>query len=115
MAAEGKTISSVSLEGRVFRVPEALRRTAYIKGVDEYNKIYKRSIEDPEGFWAECAEQLHWFKKWDKVVVEDFANAIPWQRAARAGDRPQAIGVQDPVLMAFLLRRVGECLVGVFL
>ena len=44
MAAEGKTISSVSLEGRVFKVPEALKKTAYIKGVDEYNKIYKRSI-----------------------------------------------------------------------
>ena len=84
MAAEGKTISSVSFEGRVFKVPEALKKTAYINGVDEYNKIYKRSIEDPEGFWAECAEQLHWFKKWDKVESSDFKNAkIEWFRGGK--------------------------------
>jgi hypothetical protein len=29
--------------------------------------MYDRSINDPEGFWAEMAEQFHWFKKWDKV------------------------------------------------
>ena len=84
MAAEGKTIASVSLEGRVFKVPETLQKTAYVKGVDEYNKIYKRSIDDPEGFWAECAEQLHWYKKWDKVESSDFKNAkVEWFRGGK--------------------------------
>ncbi len=29
-----------------------------------YNDIYKRSIEDPEGFWSEAAELITWYKKW---------------------------------------------------
>ena len=30
-----------------------------------YDAVYKRSIEDPEGFWAEAAEAVHWYEKWD--------------------------------------------------
>jgi acetyl-CoA synthetase len=48
---------------------------AHIKSFDEYKKLYDRSVSDPEGFWAESAEQIDWFKKWDKVRVVDFANA----------------------------------------
>jgi propionyl-CoA synthetase len=33
-----------------------------------YEEAYRRSIEDPEGFWGEAAEDCHWFKKWDKVL-----------------------------------------------
>jgi acetyl-CoA synthetase len=29
--------------------------------------MYQRSLEDPEGFWGEVAEEFHWFKKWDRV------------------------------------------------
>ena len=43
--------------------------------MDEYKKIYKRSVDDPEGFWGEMAQQLDWYKKWNKVLVEDFAKA----------------------------------------
>lgn len=32
-----------------------------------YEKLYTQSLEDPEGFWAETAEDVHWYKKWDKV------------------------------------------------
>ncbi|MCF8110239.1 MAG: acetate--CoA ligase [Desulfobacteraceae bacterium] len=58
------------------------KKTAYIKGIDEYNQIYRRSIEDPEGFWAEQAEKyLSWEKKWDKVLDYDFSEArIEWFR-----------------------------------
>ena len=84
MAEQSKTISSLSLEGRVFKVPEELKKTAYIKGVDEYKEIYKKSIEDPEGFWAEKAEELHWFKKWDKVQDCDFKDArIEWFKGGK--------------------------------
>ena len=84
MAEQSKTISSLSLEGRVFKVPEELKKTAHIKGVDEYNEIYKKSIEDPEKFWAEKAEELHWFKKWDKVVDCDFKDArIEWFKGGK--------------------------------
>jgi len=29
--------------------------------------MLKRALEDPEGFWGEVAEELYWFKRWDKV------------------------------------------------
>ena len=68
-----KTITSMMAEKRTIYPPDELAKHAYIKSMDEYKEIYQRSIDDPEGFWAEMAEQLDWFKKWDKVMVEDFA------------------------------------------
>jgi acetyl-CoA synthetase len=68
-------ITSMMSEERVFNPPKELSDQAYIKSLDEYREIYKRSIEEPEKFWGELAEQIDWYKKWDKVCVEDFANA----------------------------------------
>ena len=73
--AQQTTISSMMAEKRVFKSPKELAEQAFIKSLDEYKNIYKRSIEDPERFWAEMAEQLDWYKKWDKVLVADFKNA----------------------------------------
>ena len=69
---EAKAITSMMEEKRVFPPPEELSRKAYIKSLKEYKEIYQRSIDDPEGFWGEMAEQLDWYKKWDKVLIEDF-------------------------------------------
>ncbi len=33
-----------------------------------YTDIYSKSMEDPEGFWGEVAEDIHWEKKWDTVL-----------------------------------------------
>ena len=33
-----------------------------------YQAVFERSIQDPNGFWAEAAENVHWHKKWDKVL-----------------------------------------------
>ena len=43
-----------------------------VKSKDEYQRLYERSIGDPEGFWAEMAEDLTWIKKWDRVMNCDF-------------------------------------------
>ena len=67
-----KTITSMMAEKRTIYPPDELAKNAYIKSMDEYKGIYQKSIDDPEGFWAGMAEQLDWFKKWDKVLVEDF-------------------------------------------
>jgi propionyl-CoA synthetase len=40
--------------------------------VSKYDEAFKRSIADPDGFWAEAAEMINWTKKWDKVL--DFSN-----------------------------------------
>ncbi|GAB6274694.1 MAG: acetate--CoA ligase [Peptococcaceae bacterium] len=73
--AEAKAITSMMEETRVFNPPRELVEKAYLKSIDEYKAQWKRSVEDPEGYWAEKAEEmLDWYKKWDKVLVEDFAN-----------------------------------------
>jgi len=72
---EEKGIVSLMGEKRVFPPPKKLSKKAYIKSLDQYKEIYQRSIDDPEGFWGELAEQLDWCKKWDKVLVEDFKEA----------------------------------------
>lgn len=51
---------------------------------DQYEEMYKKSISDPEGFWGEQAERLTWFKKWDKVLEHDFANAkVEWFKGGK--------------------------------
>ncbi len=51
----------------VFNPPAKFTENAWIKSREEYQQMYDRSVQDPEGFWGEVAEQFHWFEKWDKV------------------------------------------------
>jgi acetyl-CoA synthetase len=67
---------SMSLEDRVFDPPKTRFEKAWVKTMDEYKKMYKRSIEDPEGFWADAANDFVWFKKWDKVRDFSFKDNI---------------------------------------
>ncbi|MBA2124162.1 acetate--CoA ligase [bacterium Unc6] len=61
-------------EERIFYPPQELSRKAYIKSMEEYEELYKESIEEPEKFWARQAEEnIIWFKKWDKVMEHDFS------------------------------------------
>ena len=46
--------------------------------VQEYDALYQRSLEDPQGFWAERAEELVWFQKWDKVLDDSNAPFFKW-------------------------------------
>lgn len=68
-------IKSMMEEKRIFPPPKEFSKKANIKSLEEYKKIYQRSIDDPEGFWGEMAQQLDWYKKWNKVLVEDFPKA----------------------------------------
>jgi acetyl-CoA synthetase len=42
-----------------------------IKTFEEYKVAYEQSVEDPEGFWAEVAQQFQWRKPWKKVLSWD--------------------------------------------
>ncbi|MEK6983809.1 MAG: acetate--CoA ligase [Nanoarchaeota archaeon] len=64
-------ITSILKENRIFYPSEELSRNSYIKNMQQYSKLYKKSIENPEAFWAEKAEQLDWYKKWDIVLRND--------------------------------------------
>ena len=61
-------ITSLSREKRVFKPKDSFSKQAHIKSFAEYKKLYKKSIKDPQIFWAKIAEELHWFKKWKKVL-----------------------------------------------
>ena len=69
--------TSVLKEKRVFNPSKRFRQQAHIKSMREYKKIYKKSIENPEKFWAEKSEQLHWFKKW-KTVLKSNGDFFKW-------------------------------------
>ena len=43
-----------------------------------FDKIYQSSIDDPDAFWSEAAEQIHWYKKWDKVLDDSDAPFYRW-------------------------------------
>ena len=65
-------ITSLSTEGRVFQPPSEGKEQAFVKSMEEYEAHYKRSMEDPEGYWGDRAEELlTWDKKWDKVLDAD--------------------------------------------
>jgi acetyl-CoA synthetase len=68
-SATGTNITSVLKESRQFPPPAEFSAHAHIKSVAQYEKLWQRAKDDPEGFWAEQAESLAWFRKWDKVLV----------------------------------------------
>jgi len=70
------SIESLLEEKRIFDPPREFSNKAYIKSFEEYKQIYERSISDPESFWTQQAQQLEWFKKWDKVHYWDAQKAI---------------------------------------
>ncbi len=80
MAGNEDKIESLLKAGKTFTPPAEGRDQAWIKSMDEYHAAYKRSMEDPEGFWAERAEELvTWDKKWDSVLEWDFTKPdIKW-------------------------------------
>ena len=69
-------IDSILDEQRSFPPPPEFSQKAQIKSLAEYEALYKESIEQPEKFWARAAEELHWFKKWDKVLEWN----VPWAK-----------------------------------
>jgi acetyl-CoA synthetase len=61
-------ILSVLKESRIFPPPEAFRRKAHLQRLEDYEALYRKSVEDPEGFWGEQAQALDWIRKWDRVL-----------------------------------------------
>lgn len=53
--------------------------TLQVKSLAEYKDAYQRSVNDPEGFWAEQAETFQWQKKWDKTLEWNFKDPdVKW-------------------------------------
>lgn len=50
-----------------------------IQSFDQYKEVYHKSVEQPEAFWADIAENFTWKKKWDKVLQWNFTEPnVKW-------------------------------------
>ena len=68
-------LDSILRENRVFPPPQEFAANAHIKSLAEYEAMYRRSIEQPEEFWAEAAGELDWFAPWTKVTEGEAQHA----------------------------------------
>ncbi len=63
-------------ESHVYPVPADIEKSAWIDN-NKYLEMYERSVSDPEGFWAEQAEEMiTWSKPWDKVLEWDYPKGL---------------------------------------
>ena len=62
-----------------FKPLPKISESAHISSLEQYEELYKRSINDPIEFWEEIAQRLDWYKPWNKVREFDFVNGeIEW-------------------------------------
>jgi acetyl-CoA synthetase len=66
--ANATGIESSMQEHRLFPPDPAKAKQAWISSREQYEKMYRQSIDKPEEFWAKAAEELHWSTKWDRVL-----------------------------------------------
>jgi acetyl-CoA synthetase len=54
-------------------------KKAHVPNLDVYREMYNKSVSDPDAFWAEQAEKITWYEKWNNVSDVDYHNAnIKW-------------------------------------
>ena len=70
MVQQGQ-IDHLLQETGVIEPPPSLVSQAFLQDQDG---AYQRSIQDPEAFWADVADELEWFKPWSKVFQWDYPN-----------------------------------------
>ncbi|MBU1024313.1 acetate--CoA ligase [bacterium] len=76
---EEQSITSLMHEDRVFSPSAEFSEKAYVKNLGEHRKLTAEAEIDFEAFWADKAEQLDWFKKWDTVYDWDPENVrLKW-------------------------------------
>jgi acetyl-CoA synthetase len=68
-------IHSVLNEQRFFAPSPAFAQKAHISSFEQYKQLHDRSLQDPSAFWGEVASDLHWFKKWDRVLEWNLPDA----------------------------------------
>ena len=76
-------MESLSQENRKFNPDPQFVKQARIAGMDAYKELYEKSIHEPLEFWSEIANELHWFKPWDKVLDESNAPFYQWYTNAK--------------------------------
>jgi acetyl-CoA synthetase len=109
-ANESGVIRSVSREARLFPPPKDFVARARLRDPAEYQRLYRRSVDDPQGFWGEqAAAELAWSKPFTQVMTGE----VPWTKwfedgelnlsyncldrhLARLGDKPAIVWEGEP-------------------
>ena len=71
-------ITSLLTENRSFPPPPEFAAAAHVKSMAEYEKLWQRAKKDPEGFWAEAAQELRWTRPWSRVLDASRAPFYRW-------------------------------------
>jgi acetyl-CoA synthetase len=94
----------------IFPVKPHIRERAHIKSMEEYQRLYRLSLDNPEWFWGEQAKMLTWFHPWQSVFDADYKEVdFSWflggrinasfncidRHLATHGDRTAIIWAQD--------------------
>tara|TARA_A100001037_G_scaffold203575_1_gene182102 strand:- start:1477 stop:3405 length:1929 start_codon:yes stop_codon:yes gene_type:complete len=67
----------------IIDIKDEFKQNAYIN-TEKYEEMYNESIQNPEKFWSEQAENIDWYKKWDNVMNYDFNTAdIKWYEGGK--------------------------------
>ena len=68
MKIDNNNIESHLIEKRVFKPSKEFAKTARIKSLDQYRRMYRESIKQPDKFWTREARELTWRGPWKKVL-----------------------------------------------
>ena len=80
---ESGVIRSVAREGRLFPAPPGFVARARLGDPAEYQRLYRRSVDDPQGFWGEqAAAELTWSKPFTQVMTGE----VPWTKWFEDGE-----------------------------
>ncbi|MCB9643716.1 MAG: acetate--CoA ligase [Myxococcales bacterium] len=84
------------IEEKVYPPPAEFSKHAHVSSLEAYQQMYDRSIQDPEGFWAEVAQDFYWKTPWTKVREYDFTNdiSIKWFLGAQTNLSYNALDLQ---------------------
>ena len=74
-AAGGQHLKSSLRENRLFSPPAEFSARAHVRSLDEYESMYRRSVDEPDAFWADAAESLDWMERWTRVLDWDGSHA----------------------------------------
>ncbi len=75
--AKRETTEALVNEKRLFRPLPELVVDANINP-NQYKKAVKKGMQDLEGFWEEAAQELAWFRRWDKVLDRAETPSFKW-------------------------------------
>ncbi len=76
-------LDTVLQENRKFPPAESFAESAHIGSMEDYQSLYRQSLDDPESYWAGVAEELHWFQKWDTVLDASEKPFFTWFTGGR--------------------------------